>query len=190
MTGKTHLAAGILAATTYLSITRQAELANIAAAGLGAIYGALVPDIDAEYSIAKKYFKISSALYSGLSFISHKIRKNKSSFVHRGILHSFIIPAILGGLLWITSSNSVLNCLILNTIMGLGTHLLLDFMSSGISFFAPFSMKRIRLFIRIPTNGIVDHFIRICCWGGCVYIVWQEPIPIVIENFKSMIAQI
>lgn len=92
MTGKTHLTVGILTSVSLTALSLfPIEPSHALILIGGAAYGALLPDIDADYSIAKNKFLISSWIYRMLANLFNR-NGRKTCFAHRGIMHSLFIP--------------------------------------------------------------------------------------------------
>lgn len=159
MTGKTHIATGILAAIAAAAIPSiTLEPVHLTILTFGSIYGSLLPDIDADYSIAKNRLPISTGIYSLLA--KHFASQNeKNYFVHRGIMHSVCIP-LLCYLACRFVSMYVVKIFLWGMIIGLFMHLFLDLLSSGEKLFAPLCCKRISFPVKFKTGGIMDHLLR------------------------------
>lgn len=85
MTGKTYLAVGILASVSLTTLSSfPIEPSHVLILIGGAAYGALLPDIDADYSIAKNKFLISSWIYRILANLFNR-NGRKTCFVHGGL---------------------------------------------------------------------------------------------------------
>lgn len=184
MTGKTHLAAGILASTTLITLLpAPTEPIHAILLTIGAAYGALLPDIDADYSIAKNNFFISSRIYCQLAKFFNRGGR-KSCFVHRGIMHSLLIPSLYSIGFGFTKS-LILKPLLLGIVVGLLSHLFLDLISSGEELLAPFTSKRFRLPLAFKTGGIMDHILRYASYTGVVCCLFGNELLSVVFSLTS-----
>ena len=169
MTGKTHLAVGILASVSLTALSLfPIEPSHALILMGGAAYGALLPDIDADYSIAKNKFLISSWIYRILANLFNR-NGRKTCFVHRGLMHSLFIP-LLYYIGYYFAESIVIKSLLFGVVIGLLSHLALDLISSGEELFAPVSQKRFCLPFAVKTGGVMDYVLRYASFVGILYI--------------------
>lgn len=140
MTGKTHVACGVLSAVAFTAVTGlyfkvgNAYSSGIACALLSAT-GSLLPDIDMPHSrMGRKHPIISSW------------------FKHRGMTHTFIFPALLFLICVISSmvKNTILATILFNIVFpcmfGWIIHIWADlFNEKGCPIFFPFTYKHIHI---------------------------------------------
>lgn len=156
MTGRTHIAAGLLVASAATAFT--GDLLSIGMFTAGCAYGSLVPDIDADYSLGKSYFLISTALFQLVKRIFRGTRFSKL-FDHRWILHSLSIPAII--LLLSLFMPVPWKNLCIGIFSGWMSHLILDYLNGGIRLMLPLSNRKFSFPIRFRNGGIFDISSRI-----------------------------
>lgn len=93
MTGKTHQAAGITAALSFLILVLQKnyEPATLSAVLVGSSLGALLPDID----------QPASEIWDKIPILGHTAGKitAKATFGHRNLTHSLLGAIVIGGLI-------------------------------------------------------------------------------------------
>ncbi len=153
MTGKTHLAAGIL---TGALTARYLGLDTVNTAGVMTISGiaALFPDIDTENSKIGLRIKPVSLLINRI-------------FGHRKLFHAPLVYLALTPALY----NALPLKLFLSLIGGALSHLLLDSITwRGIPWLYPFHGKTFG-FTPISASGIIDKLLRFGFAGFAVYIV-------------------
>ncbi len=153
MTGKTHMAAGVLAGALT---TRYLGLDAVNTAGVLAISGiaALFPDIDtANSTIGLKVRPISTLI--------------NCIFGHRTLFHAPLVYLALAPVLY----NALSLKLFLSLMGGVLSHLLLDSITRrGIPWLYPFNRKAFGI-TPISAGGIVDKLLRLGFAGCAIYIV-------------------
>ena len=176
MTGAAHRLGGVLTGV-ILAGHIGTDIMDSSILLAGAVFGSLLPDIDnmhssissrlpvvsALVSISQKIIRLLSCLFPG------KLGKNIRSMAgHRGIIHSLLIPLLLTLPLIMCGSGT--GCLlILGSMTGILSHLLLDMFSGGVPLFMPFSMKRIKI-AGIRTGGLGEKAVMA---GIVAVIIWR-----------------
>lgn len=145
MTGKTHLALGIL---TGILLYQHLGLDTSSASVVGAAaIGALLPDLDAPASTLGRLLPINPF----------------SALRHRGIMHSLLVLAI-GGALWHYYGQPLWALFLL---AGYASHLLGDAITiKGIPLLYPIPFKLRLSPIPIESGGCVDLLLFFSTWIG------------------------
>lgn len=158
MNKPTHVAGGILAASSYICLSGRftpgiieggwAAVTNIACASLmllGAVNGSLIPDIEKKGSAISNKHKV-------ISFVSRII------FSHRGFVHSLLALALLAVVvlpLGMLIPKGIGVSYAVGLLFGYGSHLVLDaFNPTGVPLFYP-CKKKISL-CRIRTGSVFE----------------------------------
>lgn len=144
MTGKTHLAAGVLAGAI---VANSLGLDVLNTAGVITISGtvALLPDIDTPTSKVGLKVKPVSTLI-------------KHIFGHRKLFHAPLVYLLIAAALY----HELPLKLSLSILAGIGSHLLLDSITrQGIPWFYPFVKKSIG-FSPVKSGGVIDWLL---CYG-------------------------
>lgn len=165
MTGKTHLAAGILSGEIVVLATQCQTLGIVGGIiALGA-FGGLVPDIDHPHSQISK-----SSLFTKL--IS---RIATSTLKHRGFTHTIWFIAMLAGITWklTTVFNGPALYFTIAIAAGMLSHMILDtFNPTGIMWMWPISMHKFH-WAKIKTGKKGDARIRLMLnFIATIGIVW------------------
>lgn len=160
MTGKTHLITAVAVSNIYiLTSIHEVSIPNIALFTAGCIYGGLIPDIDADYSLAKKYFPLSALLFELFKKIGHLFHFEKI-LEHRKLMHSLFFPLICFILPYFLNSNWAI-FLLTGLGAGLVSHILLDLFSNGVCLFSPFYNKKF-VIGKIKTGGNMESVFKVC----------------------------
>ena len=165
MTGKTHIAGGVLtgmAIAHYLLLSNQC-LPIYAGCLVGAtLVGSLIPDLDSEKSIISKSLWLLTILYKLVKKIVGLFKIKGMG--HRGLFHSLVVPLILGLIGFFLHRTWEWTAYIsIGIISGYLSHLILDMLNPmGISLFFPFFKSKFRLLpkcIAMKTGGIAESVI-------------------------------
>jgi inner membrane protein len=170
MTGKTHLAAGLLAGEAIIIASGTYEvMPTVASFALGVI-GGLLPDIDYPHSKISK----SSAMMKVTSKAMYAV------FKHRGFTHT--VPFMLLMSFFVYKVAQLLQVdpkfYMSAYLLGNFSHLFLDSMNpSGIMWLWPISSKRFR-FAKIRTGRGGDTAVRtvisIAATLGVLFLAWKQ----------------
>ena len=185
MTGKTHLAAGILIGEAFRLYAGTRDLPLIAGMIILSGVGSLMPDIDLPNSTISKRNKATRAVSSVTSRV----------FTHRGFTHTLPFLLITASLIfWILSKIKFQPYLLTSSyIVGFLSHLLLDSLNEkGVMWLWPLSDCRIYL-AKIRTGSkkekrfrILINVVATCILGVMVYSFMPvETIKNVASHFGS-----
>lgn len=198
MTGKTHLGIGVMTAVILSEYTPvDITIASLAACA----FASILPDIDHPKSIINKYIlpvknkAVKASIYITLGlFLSilnyfyfnlGYLRAIGIFFVlvgvssHRnGITHSLTGLLSFSGVFGYTAISYGFSGSALPFIIGYGTHLLGDMMTSrGIPLFYPFKKKKYKFPITFSVGSWWGNFIEgIIISGGLIYLTWRLPV--------------
>lgn len=167
MTGKTHIACGVLIGAQFAILNAQ----NVSQ--FGAIIGtttffSIIPDIcHAGSKLGRKIWPISILI--------------RLIFGHRTVTHSFLFMVLTSVLLYILK---VERMYIMCANLGILSHLLLDMMTpSGVTLLFPWKRK-IRFPFKFKTGGIIDVSLATTFSVVTMYIIYNEIINKTISWIK------
>ncbi len=191
MTGKTHRIGGIVAGVAFIKLSGQDNLDIVASVITGSVLGSLLPDIDHPKStISRKLWFVSwplvilrAAIRQTASTLPKSEEKKIDGIIgHRGITHSLLACISIGcaflGLGFIMRDSlgthyETYTSLILSLLLGMISHLFLDFFSNGIPLFCPVTNKRFG-FKWIKTGSIAEYFVGILLTVLLVGLIGKE----------------
>lgn len=139
MTGKTHIALGVLIGTSY-GMNAAYDISSFAGIIGTTVLFSIVPDIcHAGSRLGKKIWPISSLI--------------ALIFGHRTLTHSIFFMLLTGILLIVLNVNTIY---VISAILGVISHLLLDMLTPrGVTLFFPIDKKIVFPFT-FKTGGILD----------------------------------
>jgi len=180
--GVTHIIGGAaaLAAADRLGVI-DASATNYALA----VFGSMFPDLDAGRAMITRPSrwlpfglgkKISSHVVDGVAGMAG--RATRRVLGHRGALHWPLSYAGAMGIWWILMQRGYGNADVarygLPVLIGIGSHLFLDFLTRrSIPLFAPFSKKIIALPARVKTGGWAENVIAGLLSAGVAALWWK-----------------
>jgi len=154
MVGRTHVAAGILAAS-YLSGILDLDAADRFTCFVAAACGSLYPDIDHPGSHVSQYLGPISTIYNWA-----ERRVMPAGMQHRGITHTPILLVIL----FLVGLFTEADVYILAAWLGTLSHLVLDTLTvSGIPVFWPLTARRFRV-LSIKTGSAQENTVCATLW--------------------------
>lgn len=198
MTGKTHLGIGVMTAV----ILSEHSPVEITTASLAACaFASILPDIDHPKSIINKYIlpvknkAVKASIYITLGVFLSILNYFYFNFAylraigiflvlvgvssHRnGITHSLTGLLCFSGVFGYAATTYGFSGSVLPFIIGYGTHLFADMMTSrGIPLFFPFRKKKYKLPITFSVGSWWGNFIEgIIISGGLIYLTWRLPV--------------
>ena len=153
MTGKTHLAAGLLCGEAIVltqNITRVSEVAFVIAA---AAVGSLLPDIDHPQSMMATSNRTTRTVSSVVSSVTQ----------HRGFTHTLAFSVLMWFLAMRLAAHldAISNYVVMSLTIGLFSHLFLDTLNEkGVMWFWPVYRKHIHV-MKIRTGSSVEGLLRL-----------------------------
>lgn len=157
VTGKTHIAFGVLIGTQY-AIAQSQNISQFAAIiGTTALFS-IIPDIcHAGSKLGRKIWPISILI--------------RLLFGHRTVTHSIFFVILTSVLLYVLQVEKIY---IFSAIFGVLSHLFLDMLTpSGVTLFFPWQ-KKIRFPFKFKTGGIIDLSLATTFSIVTMYIVYNE----------------
>lgn len=173
MNGKTHIAGGIVLASTLTLTSNLYQPTDVTVVGLtsfalylsGASLGAILPDVDTRTSTISKKHKVGSF------FI-------RLFLTHRGFTHS-LLAFVLYSLLAITLTYiapiplNLDKAFIIGSIVGYGSHILLDALNpKGVPLFYPY--KKMFRVGNIETGGLLEIGVRLILMLLGAYLIFGK----------------
>ena len=175
MMSHTHISGSILIAS-YLSPLLIPDNPSGVVVGIfygGNIIGSILPDIDTPYSkLGRLFYPLLWPLYLFQRLSKHISGKLYKIVKHKGVLHWLSLWIVLCTLAYpsiLAMCNNFFDKIVGQSIMalfvglmsGIMSHIILDLFAEGVYLFAPFSMKKMVLPLRVRTGGTREHLIFI-----------------------------
>ena len=170
MTNRTHMVAAVTCSLLYFRLFGIDYTAcnEIAALTVAAVVSE-IPDIDSPYSKCGRTFMFVLWPLYLMQHATKRIAPKIYTWIkHKGIMHwvSFWTAVLIPLKLVFTSTE--VKWIIDGVIIGIGTHLLCDYLAEGIYPYAPFYNKKKKFIICIRTGGIIEniftYILLICCY--------------------------
>lgn len=167
MTGKTHIACGVLIGTQF-AISNAQNVSQFAAIIGTTTFFSIIPDIcHAGSKLGRKIWPISTLI--------------RLIFGHRTVTHSFLFMVLTSVLLYVLQVERIY---IISANLGILSHLLLDMMTpSGVTLLFPWKRK-IRFPFKFKTGGIIDISLATTFSVVTMYIIYNEIINKTISWIK------
>ena len=181
MLGRTHEIGAVAAALTIAPvITDSSSIYMTAGFIVCAAIGGLLPDADTPNSkIGHRIFPLAWPAYllrAILRLIGKVIRPigNLTKILaHRGIFHSPFIWTILF-LACLFAADDSCHIYIYGTMIGIASHLLLDYIAGGIPLLLPFTKKRFRFPLSVKTGGAMEFALEMVMLTYCLLTVSKQ----------------
>lgn len=166
-----------------ITASRSVTIAGVALAGCSVI-GGLLPDVDHPTSTISKKGKILFLPYRLLNKLFCLL--NIKSLEHRGIMHTFIIPAVIS-LVAALSGATVLRYALFGILLGYLSHLFCDALNPmGVPLFWPLYKGKIRFIpkaVCIRTGSTAETVFRVLLRVGVI----ASFIPVVLSIWHAVI---
>lgn len=167
MTATSHRIGALAATATTIYMCGNTSVPVIACYTAGAWIGSLFPDADIPYSkIGRRYLSILWPFYI-VQYLIHLFAPRSyvdKTFRHRGALHSpmiWICIFLVFNFIFSKWNTMIPVFLLRGVMIGIISHLLLDYISGGIPLFLPFSTKKYKSMLYIRTGGMIEHIMSI-----------------------------
>lgn len=178
MTVTSHRIGALAAASTVIIFggMETHSVSTIICYTIGAVTGSLLPDADTPYSrMGRRYLCILWPFYL-LQYMIHLFAPRSfmdKTVKHRGVLHSPLVWICMIGILIYTIRQThyqIPFLLSVGILIGVASHLFLDFISGGIPLFSPFIPKKYGTIIHIKTGGVTEQIVCLIMVVYCAFL--------------------
>lgn len=176
MTNRTHVAAAVTCSLAYFKLfgieyTISREIAALTVAAVASE----LPDIDSPYSrYGRMFMFILWPLYL-MQKITRRIAPKIFYWIkHKGILHWISSWAAVLIPLELVFTGTEIEWIINGVTIGIGTHLLCDYLAEGIYPYAPFINKKKKFILSIKTGGIIENIFTYILLIYCYVLIRKQ----------------